>query len=143
MCEQKLDFLLFLGDDHFNDDLRKQILWLDIHLTVSQYRLGISKEWFDLILARILAFFPNVKSLGFTPSYLSTQHFPFDISSASFVSSTLLKFFGKIRTYTDRLHILDGRFEQLHTLHVDIYSASPSVFNDSIKQVKDSIANEC
>jgi hypothetical protein len=58
------------------------------------------------------------------PLWFDSEYFP------TFRSSTLLELNIRVECIDDCLYLLDGRFNQLHTLHVDIRDIYPS---DDIK----------
>jgi hypothetical protein len=57
----------------------------------------------------------------------------------NFRCSTLLKLFIRMDFFNDCLYLLDGRFNQLHTLHVDLFGIHHS--NEIINQVSFSKQN--
>jgi hypothetical protein len=49
----------------------------------------------------------------------------FDFLPSTFSSSTLLELNIKVKTFTDCLYLLDGRFNRLHTFYVDVVNIYP------------------
>jgi hypothetical protein len=106
---------MHLDETLLSDTLKKQIFSIVIEITIDKDR-STSNDWYEIILTPIFSLYRNMKYFNFKPSYMSFQHIPFNISPPTFVSSTLLELHAKIRCYEDCLYILDGRFNQLHTL---------------------------
>jgi hypothetical protein len=71
--------------------------------------------------------FTNLRYLNFGPSLNRCQQFSFgifDTSPLAVFSSTLSELHIRLPTFIACLYLLDGRFNQLHTLHVYIYNIS-------------------
>jgi hypothetical protein len=64
--------------------------------------------------------FTNLQYLSFGPSSMEHQQFLFDMPSPNIISSNLLELHIRVTYFTDLLYLLDGRFNQLHTFHVNI-----------------------
>ena len=68
--------------------------------------------------------FRNLKYLNFdTPV---KNRLSFGMTPPSVFSSTLLELHVAVGSDYDCLYLLDGRFDQLHTFHINICSSSPS-----------------
>ncbi|CAF0827592.1 unnamed protein product [Rotaria sordida] len=71
--------------------------------------------------------YPNLYGLGlyeylnFGPSLMWHQRFSFDMPSPNVISSSLLELHITVFHFNDLLYLLDGRFNQLHRFHVNIY----------------------
>ncbi len=77
--------------------------------------------------------FPNLQYLNFCPSSIFYQRLSFGVSPPTIISSTLLELRVCLHDFTDCLHLLDGRFNQLHTLHVYIlfiFSSDTTINNE-------------
>ncbi|CAF4194721.1 unnamed protein product [Rotaria sordida] len=70
--------------------------------------------------------FSNLQYLNFCPSSIWYQPLLFENPFPTMTSSTLLELHISLASFTDCLYILDGRFNKLHTLYVDIASISSS-----------------
>ena len=79
------------------------------------------------ILIEIFTFFINLADLSVVETLLSNRvrlSF-FDPPPATFFSSSLLKLNIKAESFEDCLFVLDGRFNQLQTLHIDLCRIFP------------------
>jgi hypothetical protein len=54
------------------------------------------------------------------PSSVGHQYLSFNISPPTVISSTLLELYVDLDIFSDCLYLLDGRFNQLRTFHVNI-----------------------
>jgi hypothetical protein len=79
-----------------------------------------------LIFRQIFAMFTNLQHLNFGSSLLLHQRLSFYVSPPTVASSTLLELHVYLEHFTDYLYLLDGPFNQLHTLHVNISHIIPS-----------------
>lgn len=64
--------------------------------------------------------FTNLQYLSFGPSSKYDQRFSFAMPFPTIISSNLLELHICVCYFNDLLALLDGRFNQLHTLHVNI-----------------------
>ena len=64
--------------------------------------------------------FTNLQSLSLGPSSNCYQRFSFDMPFPTVTSSNLLELHILVDHFNDLLYLLDGRFNQLHTLNVNI-----------------------
>ncbi len=108
----------------FRQILKQQITKLDLIYNFEPTVLRSSKAVTKTVYAQILADGEKLKHLSLTSSIglayagLSLRYLPSNI----FSSSTLTYLHINVQTFTDLLHLLDGRLKQLHTLIVEIYS---------------------
>ncbi|CAF3795096.1 unnamed protein product [Rotaria sordida] len=90
-------------------------------IDVTKYKkISSSKDVIVCILTHIFNVFCNLQYLNFCPSSISYQRLLFDKPFPTMSSSTLLELHISLANFTDCLYILDGRFNKLHTLYVDI-----------------------
>jgi len=92
---------------------------------------GHGKEYHEkdtdaLLFIHICTVFPNLRFLIFHVRSLSYE-FLINTFSPTLISSTLLELHVNLICFTDCLYILDGRFNQLRTLRVEIISISRSI----------------
>ncbi|CAF4914446.1 unnamed protein product, partial [Rotaria magnacalcarata] len=73
-----------------------------------------------IIFTNIVTVFANLQCLNFDSSSIYSQRLSFDISSPTFISSTLLELHVDVEHFNDCLYLLDGRFNQLRILHINI-----------------------
>ena len=79
--------------------------------------------------------FTNLQSLSLGPSSNWYQRFSFDMTFPTVTSSNLLELHILVDDFKDLLYLLDGRFNQLHTLNVNILyriSWSRSTINNQV-----------
>ncbi|CAF1563038.1 unnamed protein product, partial [Rotaria sp. Silwood1] len=121
-----LDILVFhsyLDETLLFHIFKNQILSLVIHVNQNGYRSD-KEEMNTFIFTHIITMFINLKYLNFAPSSISYQELSFYYSPPHIFSSNLLELHVSLGNYTDCLYLLDGRFHQLHTLHVNIATFS-------------------
>ncbi|CAF3161616.1 unnamed protein product, partial [Rotaria sp. Silwood2] len=92
------------------------------------------------VFIHILTMFNNLKYLNFGQS-LRYDRLSFYLSPPTVISSTLLELYVNLEYFSDCLYLLDGRFNQLHTLYVDIadilrFQSSDSQIIEKINQEK-------
>ncbi len=129
------NFLLSLDETLFNNNtLKKQISLLVIRITDNRER-NSSNQLYALIFTQIFAMFTNLKYLNFKPSFICSQQLLFDISAPIFFSSILSELHVNVGWHEDCFVLLDGRFDQLHALYVNIYFPIPklSIINNMIR----------
>ena len=73
-----------------------------------------------IVFPHIFMMFTNLQYLNFGPSSALHQQLLFGMSFPTVISSNLLKLHIIIFHFNDLLYLLDGRFNQLHTFHVNI-----------------------
>ncbi|CAF3014515.1 unnamed protein product [Rotaria sp. Silwood2] len=118
--KKKTALSLFTDEITFTDVFKNQILSFVIEI--------IDKDCYEpnmniIIFTNIFKNFTNLKYLNFNPSFICDQHISFNWSSPTIFSSTLLTLHVKVSSVIDCLHLLDGRFNQLHTLYLHTVSA--------------------
>ncbi|CAF1414465.1 unnamed protein product [Rotaria sordida] len=118
--KMKAALSLFTDEITFTDLFKNQILSFVIEI--------IDKNCYEpnmniIIFTNIFKNFPNLKYLNFNPSFICDQYISFNWSSPTIFSSTLLTLHVKVSSVIDCLHLLDGRFNQLHTFYVHTGSA--------------------
>ncbi|CAF4156881.1 unnamed protein product [Rotaria magnacalcarata] len=79
-----------------------------------------SLEIIRFIFTHLCAMFTNLRYLNFGPSLSKCQQLSFGTSSLEVVSSTISELHICVPCFLDCLYLLDGRFNQLHTLYVYI-----------------------
>ncbi|CAF1224991.1 unnamed protein product [Rotaria sp. Silwood1] len=89
-------------------------------------KVNLTKDMNSRILARIFTTFSNLQYLNFCASSIWNEQLAFLNPYPGINSSTLLELHILLVSFSDCLYILDGRFNKLHTLHVDIFSITPS-----------------
>jgi len=72
------------------------------------------------IFTQIFNVSTKLQYLNFNPSPISYRAISFRDSSPTILSSTLLELHVLLEDFTDCLYLLDGRFNQLQTLYVNI-----------------------
>ncbi|CAF4417297.1 unnamed protein product [Rotaria sp. Silwood2] len=90
------------------------------------------------MFTQIFNVFTNLRYLSFDPSSVSLQGLSFYVSPSTIISSTLLELHVDIESFNDCLYLLDDRFNQLHTLYVNILII---IFSPRIINNKDKISN--
>jgi hypothetical protein len=95
----------------------------------------------EIICNRIFTVFSNLTHLTFyDASYRNIVRLILDFPPPMFSSSTLLVLKIKVQNIAECLYLLDGRFNQLHTLQIDlirIYHLSKEIENKvSVKKKK-------
>ena len=114
-----------LEDIHFDRLFTKQITTLTITLADCRTHASAS-DVMNTVCSHALIKFPSLTCLKFDPYrdiYVnSTERLSFKMrESLLFISSNLLKLRINVKTFVDCLSLLDGRFEQLHTLEVYVH----------------------
>ncbi|CAF4322919.1 unnamed protein product, partial [Rotaria sordida] len=96
---------------------KNQITKLIISIDSNKMELYTMKN----ICNYIFTVFINLTHLIFhDASYINNARLLFNIPSSSFSSSSLLVLNIKVQTFDMCLYILDGRFDQLHTLYIEM-----------------------
>jgi len=107
------------------DIFKNQITSLVIDITKNK-KHNTRNDVLEIIFTRILSMFTNLQCLNFGPSLSHCQELSFDISRSTIFASTLLELHINLGGILDCLYLLDGHFNQLHTLHVNICSIDSS-----------------
>jgi hypothetical protein len=109
---------LCLEKTGLTDLFKNQIVSLNIH--ISKNEQSVVEDVNTPIFTNIFTMFTNIQCLNFSSSSIWCQKLSFNISPPSFISSTLLELYVNVTNFTDCLYLLDGRFNQLRTFHVNI-----------------------
>ncbi|CAF1500610.1 unnamed protein product [Adineta steineri] len=112
----------YLTDQTVSDIFKKQIRTLSITICDDYDDADEMTRSVAKIFDKILNVFINLTSFVLNDSWYKirvqlTFHNPF-FPNIRF--STLLKLIIRVESINDRLYLLDGRYNQLHTFHVDI-----------------------
>ncbi|CAF3844896.1 unnamed protein product [Rotaria sp. Silwood1] len=111
--------------DFFTDNtsvihkFKNQISLLAIHITKGE-NLITRKNMIEHIFIQIFIIFDKLQYLDFGSHSINFQRFFFTILPPTLFSSTLLELRVSLKRFIDCLYLLDGRFNQLHTLKVNI-----------------------
>ncbi|CAF4471097.1 unnamed protein product, partial [Rotaria sp. Silwood2] len=73
-----------------------------------------------IIFNRIFTIFPNLQYLNFGPSSICDERLSICLRASTVISTNLLELHVSLRTFHHCLYLLDGHFNQLHTLYVDL-----------------------
>jgi hypothetical protein len=98
---------------------KNKILSLVIHMNENGSRSD-REEMNTFIFTHIFTMFTNLQYLNFVSSSIWYQIISFHYSPPPIFSSNLLELLVSLENFTDCLYLLDGRFNQLRTLHVNI-----------------------
>ncbi|CAF1395599.1 unnamed protein product, partial [Rotaria sordida] len=109
---------LFSGRKLLNHNIKNQISSLVID--TDEDNTHLTKDISKQICTYIFTTFINLKYLNLFPSVSRCPSLSFNISSPTVFSSNLLELYINLINFTDCFHILDGRFNQLRTLHVKV-----------------------
>ncbi|CAF4241491.1 unnamed protein product [Rotaria magnacalcarata] len=108
---------LFTNGNVLIDLFKNQILSLVIRI-YNNNRISANHDN-AIIFTNIVTVFANLQCLNFDSSSIYSQRLSFDISSPTFISSTLLELHVDVERFNDCLYLLDGRFNQLRILHIN------------------------
>ncbi|CAF2965777.1 unnamed protein product [Rotaria sp. Silwood2] len=125
---------LFSDETLFSCTLKNQIS----SLVIDMNPLGeqISRENNNaLLFTHIFTTFTNLRVLNFHTTENSVQYLSFFESPITVISSTLLELNVYLKTSNNCLYLLDGRFNQLRILHVniDFIIISPLTINSKVE----------
>lgn len=121
-----IDFIFFyLGESSLTSIDKNQILSLAINRTIYG-KLSLTKDINPQTLAHIFTTFSNLQCLNFCASSIWGRRLSFANPYPDINSSTLLELHIRLTSFSDCLYILDGRFNKLHTLYIDIHHIVPS-----------------
>ncbi|CAF1435759.1 unnamed protein product [Rotaria sordida] len=104
---------------------KSKILSLVIQ-TIQNGHLSIKENVNTFIFTHIFTMFTNLQYLNFASSFMSYRRLSFDLSPPSVFSSNLLELHVDLDQFADCLYLLDGRFNQLRKLYVNIDTIIPS-----------------
>ncbi|CAF2960014.1 unnamed protein product [Rotaria sp. Silwood2] len=99
--------------------LKNQISVLVIDISANGQRTS-TEDVNVLLFIHILTMFPNLRYLNFGPSSIWYQQLSYDAQLSTIISSSLLELHVCLPDLIDCLYLLDGCFNQLRTLHVNI-----------------------
>ena len=119
-------FIVYLDESSLTSINKNQILPLVINRTT--YGKVSSEDMNSRILAHIFTTFSNLQYLNFCASSILYYGLSFIDPYPSINSSILLELHIRLMSFSGCLYILDGRFNKLHTLHVDVRNIFPSNF---------------
>jgi len=124
-----LKFILRLDGSPFTRAFKNQIASLVISINTNGNPCSVSAR----IFTRIINTFIYLRFLNFCPFSSWSQELSFGDLSPTFSSSTLLELHVCLKYFTDCLYLLDGRFNQLRILHVNInFISSKLTFNNQV-----------
>ncbi|CAF4539221.1 unnamed protein product [Rotaria sp. Silwood2] len=113
---------LFTDERLISSIFKNQITKLIISIDPNKKKLYTMKN----ICIYIFTIFINLTHLIFNDaSYENNARLLFDIPSSSFSSSSLLVLNIKVQTFAMCLYLLDGRFDQLQTLYIELANIFP------------------
>jgi len=108
-----------LSSGIFKNQIRRLIITTDRN---KNYLLSMVK-----MCSRIFSVFNNLTHLMFSESsYENIVPLFFDVPFRSFSSSNLLLLNIKVQSFSQFVYLVDGRFNQLHTLIVDLINPADS-----------------
>lgn len=116
---------MYLDDPSVINPIKNQILSLVVDITrnTSEFLLDCRKIIYSIVVfGNMLNIFPNLQCLNFNLSSVPRQCFSFEFGMyfPFITSSNLLELSICVEHFNDLLYILDGRFNQLRTLRVDV-----------------------
>ncbi|CAF1325904.1 unnamed protein product [Rotaria sordida] len=113
---------LLIGESSLTHIFKNQISSLLIKIAANK---KLIVDMCTFLFTYIITTFTNLQYLNFDTSFLCHQRISFIKSSPTVYSSTLLIMHVKVNYLNDCLDLLDGRFNQLHTLYVTIVTGIP------------------
>ncbi|CAF4383728.1 unnamed protein product [Rotaria sp. Silwood2] len=75
-----------------------------------------------IIFTHIFTMFTNLQYLNFCSSSLDQQQLSFHTPPLTAISTNLLKLYVYLDVFIDCLYLLDGRFNQRHTLYANVFA---------------------
>ncbi|CAF3482749.1 unnamed protein product [Rotaria sp. Silwood2] len=129
---------LFIDKTLLNHKFKNQISSLIVDIRENKAR-RTTDNIIKRVFIHILTTFTNLKYLNFGQS-LRYERLSFYLSPPSVICSTLLELHVNLQYLADCLYLLDGRFDQLHTLNIHIpdirrFDSSDSQIIKTINQV--------
>ena len=110
--------------------MKNQILSLAIDIDTNNEQCTTG-DWNESTFKQIFNTFNNLRCLYFGLSSRYHQRLSFCTGLQHVISTNLLKLHVSLDSLTDCLRLLDGRFNQLHTLYVNICSIVSSHLTNS------------
>ncbi|CAF2956162.1 unnamed protein product [Rotaria sp. Silwood2] len=110
---------LFTNETSVIRTLKNQVLSFTIDITTqgTQYFPGVGNA---IIFNHIFTMFTNLQYLNFGRSSMYDERLFFCFTRPTVISTKLLELHVCLNTFYDCLYLLDGHFNQLRTLHVDV-----------------------
>ncbi|CAF0968699.1 unnamed protein product [Rotaria sordida] len=99
--------------------LKNQLLSLTIDISRKRTQDYLTNNN-AIIFNRIFTMFSNLEYFNFGRSSISDERLSFCFRCPTVISRNLLEFHVCLKTFYDCLYLLDGHFNQLHTLYVDV-----------------------
>jgi hypothetical protein len=120
------DFIyLCLEENRLTHIFKNQITRLVITISDNKKKYLTDEEQIS-VFTHILSAFSNIRCLKlYSPSDSCVQRLSFENHRPTFFSSTLMEFHVCLQSFNDCLYLLDGRFNQLHTLIVTVGGILP------------------
>ncbi|CAF3949473.1 unnamed protein product [Rotaria sordida] len=109
---------LFVDEYSLIHTYKNQITSFVIDITKNKKEISIGVNIF--LFTHIFITYTNLQYLNFNPLSSYNKSLSFPTSSPTFISSNLLELYVSLKNFIDCLYILDGRFNQLRTFHVNI-----------------------
>ncbi|CAM4782744.1 unnamed protein product [Rotaria magnacalcarata] len=135
--QQETAIRIFSDDTPLTNIFKSQISSLVIDV-IENKKQSLIEDVNAFIFTHIITIFSNLQYLNFCPSLFFYQYLSFDNSPPTVFSSTLLELRVCLENFTDCLYLLDGRFNQLRTLHVKIFDIT---FSSLVIDNKDKLPN--
>ncbi|CAM4753442.1 unnamed protein product [Rotaria magnacalcarata] len=121
-----IDFVFFdLDESSLTSIDKNQIVALVINRT-AHGKVSATKDMNPRTLTHIFTTFSNLQYLNFCAFSIWNKRLSFVNPCPGINSSTLLELHISLALFSDCLYILDGCFNNLHTLHVEIQFICPS-----------------
>ncbi|CAF4153923.1 unnamed protein product [Rotaria sordida] len=118
--EEKKAIDLFTNETSIIRTLKNQLLSLTIDIRINRPQDYLTSNN-AIIFNRIFTMFPNLQYLNFGRSSISDERLSFWFRRPTVISTNLLELHVCLRTFYDCLYLLDGHFNQLRILYVDVY----------------------
>ncbi|CAF3925734.1 unnamed protein product [Rotaria magnacalcarata] len=127
---------------HILSKIHQNIKWLDLEslglftelvIDISTNKIqSLPADNNTIIFTHIFTTFTNLQYFNFGPSLFCHQRLSFFTSPLTIISTNPLKLHVHLENFNDCLYLLDGRFNQLHTLSANIsfISALPLRINN-------------
>ncbi|CAF1559442.1 unnamed protein product [Rotaria magnacalcarata] len=122
---------LSLYENALTDLFKNKILSLTFNMNVNK-KDNDREHVNGIIFQRIIKIFTNLQYLNFCPSSIWYSRISLKAFTANLASTTLSELHVTVNDFDDCLYLLDGRFNQLHTLYVyvaDIQSSQQTINN--------------
>ncbi|CAF5065611.1 unnamed protein product [Rotaria sp. Silwood1] len=117
--QEKKAIDLFTNETSIIRKLNNQLLSLTIDISTNRTQDYLTKNN-AIIFNRIFTMFPNLQYLNFGRSSIYDERLSFGLRALTVISTNLLELHVYLDSFFDCLYLLDGDFNQLHTLYVDL-----------------------